>query len=317
MQVRKETLLIFCYSFHFLCTQESNTIASTSRNKETQLDDKITFVEQINVDSIKSKEHILNEDNMEEFYASLEAETTSPLHVQDNQSNNLSVRIRPSEETQKALQILQDFVTKQFSLLLHPGRSGLMKDILKYLLSLPSNEEFSVKTKSVLLQLSQSFSQWSLDYNNAILKLESATTNLSKAENLKDDLEANVKDFRETDMVDKFLSNQLACLMEEKRELEEKINAIKGEIADFSAQKDMVGKRKKELFHKGSVTKGERDGLRNQIPRLKAEQEWAKITQANIEEEWLKLGEQFIGSTKFEECTLEPSQHSLFNETNS
>ncbi|XP_027186539.1 TMV resistance protein N-like isoform X2 [Cicer arietinum] len=297
--------------------EESNTIASTSRNKETQLDDKITFVEQINVDSIKSKEHILNEDNMEEFYASLEAETTSPLHVQDNQSNNLSVRIRPSEETQKALQILQDFVTKQFSLLLHPGRSGLMKDILKYLLSLPSNEEFSVKTKSVLLQLSQSFSQWSLDYNNAILKLESATTNLSKAENLKDDLEANVKDFRETDMVDKFLSNQLACLMEEKRELEEKINAIKGEIADFSAQKDMVGKRKKELFHKGSVTKGERDGLRNQIPRLKAEQEWAKITQANIEEEWLKLGEQFIGSTKFEECTLEPSQHSLFNETNS
>jgi cell division protein FtsB len=235
---------------------------------------------------------------MEAFYASLEAEITSPLHVQDNQPNNETATIRPSEETQKALQILQDFVSKKFSLLLHPGRSGLLKDILKYLISLTPNEGVSLKTKSVLLQLSHGFAQWSLDYNNANLKIESATTDLSKVEKMKDCLESNVKDFRDMDMVEKCLSNQLACLQEEKRLLEEKINAIKAEIEDFTEQREMVAKRKTELFHKGSVIKAERDDLRNQVPRLKAEKELAKITQANIEEEWSKLGEQFIGSTE-------------------
>jgi len=243
----------------------------------------------------------INEENMESFYASLESETNSPLHVQPN---NETVRTRPSEETQKLLQILQDFVTKKFSLLLHPGRSGLMKDILKYLLTLTPDEGLSLKTKSVILKLSHSFSQWSLDYNNAILKLESVTTNLSKAETVNDYLEGNVKDFREMDMVEKCLSNQLAILQEEKRELEEKINAIKSEIADFTAQREMVVKRKTELFCKGKEMRVERDDLRNQVPRLKAEKELAKIIQANIEEEWSKLGEQFIGSTTFEEWRI-------------
>ncbi|XP_058779383.1 TMV resistance protein N-like [Vicia villosa] len=298
-------------------TQESSTIASTSTDKGTQLVDKITFVEQIKVNSTKRKQLILNaesyikivestinENNMEEFYASLEAEKASPIEVQ---SNNEIVGTRPSEETQKALQILQDLVSKKFSHLLHPGRSGLMKDILKYLLSLTPDEGFSLKSKSITLQLSHGFSQWSLDYNNANIKLESATTDLTKAEKMKDYLEDNVKDFREMDMVEKCLSNQLACLQEEKRELEEKMNAIKAEIADFTAQRDMVAKRKTELFQTGSVMKAERDDLRNQVPRLKAEKELANITQANIEEEWSKLGEQFIGSINFEELTLETS----------
>lgn len=314
MQVRKDTLLIFSLIISFICCQESSTVASTSREKGTQLVDKITSVEQINVDSINSKnltlnaesyinivESTTNEDNMESFYASLEAETNSPLHVQYNQPNNETVRIRPSEETVKTLQILEDLVTKKFSLLLHPGRSGLMKDILKYLLTLTPDEGLSLKTKSVILQLSHSFAQWSLDYKNAIFKLESATINLTKAEKVKDYLEANVKDFREMDMVEKCLSNQLASLQEEKRELEEKINAIKSEIADFTAQREMVEKRKTELFCKGKEMRVERDDLRNQVPRLKAEKELAKITQDNIEEEWSKLGEQFIGSTNFEE----------------
>ncbi|KAJ1386710.1 putative TMV resistance protein N-like [Sesbania bispinosa] len=272
---------------------ESSTIASTSRNKETQLGDIITYGEQINIGFIKSKEmarnqvksnaeeailhfnknqadiyeriddggqqlvpnteayiktneSTINEVSMEAFYVALEAETTSPSHVQDPQPNNIFVKTRSSEETKKALHILRDFVSKHFSLLLHPGH-------------------------------------------------------LSKAEKVKDDLEANVKDFREIDMVEKCLCNQLVCLQEKKRELEEKINAIKAEIADFTAQRQMAAKRKIELFHEGRVMKVERDDLRNKVPRLKAEQEWAKITQANIEAEWSKLGEQFIGSTNFEE----------------
>ncbi|KAK7314800.1 hypothetical protein VNO77_33328 [Canavalia gladiata] len=236
----------------------------------------------------------LNEDNMEAFYASLKAETASLSLVQDIQPNNVSVKTRPSEETQKWLRILQDLVSKKFSLLLHPERSGLVKDTLNYLLSLPPDEGLSLRTKSVIQQLSLSHAKWSLDYNNANHKLASATADLSKAQKVKNDLESNVKDFQEMDMVEKCLCNQLAILLEEKRDLEVKINAIKAEIADFTVQRDTVAKRKKELFHKGRMMKSERDDLRIQVPRLKADEEWVKMTQTNIEAEWSKLGEQFI-----------------------
>lgn len=56
--------------------------------------------------------------------------TTPPSHV---------VSFSPSEKTKKAIQILQDLFSKDFSLLLHPGRSIAMKDTLKYLLTLPKN----------------------------------------------------------------------------------------------------------------------------------------------------------------------------------
>lgn len=124
---------------------------------------------------------------------------------------------------------------------------------------------------------------------------------LSKARKLKHDLQANAEEFREMDMVERCLCDQLASLEEKKRELEEKINAVKSEIADFTSQKDMVAKRKRELFNKGIVMTDERDDLGNQVPGLKAEQEWAKTIQANIEEEWSKLGEKLIGSAGFEE----------------
>ncbi|XP_027357320.1 TMV resistance protein N-like [Abrus precatorius] len=246
-------------------------------------------------------ESSINEDNMEAFYASLEPETTSLSHVQDMQPNNVSVKPRPSEETQKWLQILRDFVSKKFSLLLHPGRSGLMKESLNYFRSLTPDEGLSLRTKSAIQQLSLSFAKWNLDYNNANLKLESATADLSKAEKLKDDLKANVKEFQDMDMVEKCLCNQLSILHKEKRDLEEKINAIKAEIADSTAQRDIVAKRKRELFHEGRVMKAETDDLRNQVPRLKADEEWAKLTQANIEAEWSKIGEQFIRSMHFED----------------
>ncbi|KAK7314749.1 hypothetical protein VNO77_33277 [Canavalia gladiata] len=155
----------------------------------------------------------INEDNMEAFYASLKAETASLSLVQDIQPNNVSIKTRPR-------------------------RSGLVKHTLNYLLSLLPDEGLSPRTKSAIQQLSLSHAKWSLDYNNANHKLESATADLSKAEKVKDDLEANVKDFLEMDMVEKCVSNQLAILQEEKRDLEGKINAIKAEIADFTAQRD-------------------------------------------------------------------------------
>jgi hypothetical protein len=64
---------------------------------------------------------------------------------------------------------------------------------------------------------------------------------LSKACEVKNDLEANVKEFNEMDKKEKNLCNQLAMFQEEKRKLEKKIEIINGHI-------DRVGKEKIELY---------------------------------------------------------------------
>ena len=53
-----------------------------------------------------------------------------------------------------------------------------------------------------------------------------------------------------------------------------------------------MAKEKEKCFENGRMLRGQRDNLRNQVLRLRAEQEWVKIIQANIEAEWSKMGEQ-------------------------
>ncbi|KAI4357281.1 hypothetical protein L6164_001241 [Bauhinia variegata] len=180
---------------------------------------------------VKSKhtqaEKTVTQENMEAFYASIDADS-SALPLAENTSTNIgSVIIPPCEETQKALQILQDLVTKKFSLLLHPGRTGIVKNVLDHLLSLSPDDGISLRMKFVIMQLSRSFRQWSLDYNDASLKLESATANQSSIVKLEERLAANVKEFREAAMLESEAISKLANLEAKKRELEDQINSIK------------------------------------------------------------------------------------------
>jgi hypothetical protein len=74
-----------------------------------------------------------NETDMKAFYYSLDF---SEDHF------------RPSDKTKKAIYVLQGLFSKEFSLLIQPGRSVVMKDTLKYLHSLPPEEGLSIKIKS-------------------------------------------------------------------------------------------------------------------------------------------------------------------------
>ncbi|MED6146143.1 hypothetical protein PIB30_031735 [Stylosanthes scabra] len=151
------------------------------------------------------------------------------------------------------------------------------------------------------IQFSTSFAQWSVDYNNARVKLESADKELWRAEKVIKELKVNKEEYKGVKMVEDTPRNQLESFEEKKRELEGQINAIKAEIADLNAESETAGKRKREVFENAKMLRSKRDGLRKQVPRLKAEKEWAKATQANIEAEWSLLAEQVIGSTTFEE----------------
>ncbi|QHO13951.1 hypothetical protein S245_053508 [Arachis hypogaea] len=213
----------------------------------------------------------------EENNASIEDENTPLLHLHEY------LRTRPSEKTLKAWQILRDLVRRKFSIVYHPARHGLMRDALKHLLNLPPEEGVSLRTMSILQQLSKSFAQWSLDYDN-VLKIK------SPEEKAKEDL---IREVKEIVTDEKALCTKLATLEQKKRELEEQINAVK-------AERDTLAKRKQVVLKSGKVL-SERDGLKNQVPRLKAEKELTKVTEANIEAEWSKLGKQVLESTSFVE----------------
>lgn len=234
-----------------------------------------------------------SETDMRAFYASLKpSDTTSQSHA---------VTLKSSENTKKSLHILQDLFSKDFSLLIHPGRSIQMKESLRYLLNLPQNEGFCLTTKSEIQKLLQCFERWSFKYHKASGLSAAAETELSKASEVMNDLDTNVQEFRNIEKEETCLSNKLVCLQEEKRMLEEKIKTLDADIKVSTKRRDMFRKRKMELYQKGREVKAKRDDLMINVPRLKTEQDLAGKTRDNIEAEWSKLREQFIRSTGIKE----------------
>lgn len=223
--------------------------------------------------------------NMKAFYASFDSsDTISPSHV---------VSFSPTEKTKKAIQLLQDFFSKDFSLLWHPGRCTVMKDILRYLLTLPQNEEFCMSTKSELQKMLRYFEQWSLEYYNASELSATAEKELSKANEMINYLDVNVKEFHEMEKKEMRLCDKLVSLEERKRKLEEEIEMVNVEIAKSRKRKDSVCKKKLELYKIGRELKGKRDDLMINVPKLKAEQEMGNKTRDYIEAEWIKVRQQF------------------------
>ncbi|MED6192391.1 hypothetical protein PIB30_009754 [Stylosanthes scabra] len=115
------------------------------------------------------------------------------------------------------------------------------------------------------------------------------------------DANGNVREFKEIVTKEKALCTKLDSLEQKKRELEEEITATKAEIARFTVKRDTVAKRKRQVFEDGKVMRSKKDGLMNKVPWLKAEMEWAFLTETNIEAEWSKLGKQVLQNTSFVE----------------
>ncbi|XP_019436810.1 PREDICTED: uncharacterized protein LOC109343117 isoform X2 [Lupinus angustifolius] len=233
----------------------------------------------------------LDDVEMKAFYASLDAEASVVTPPQDTSVVTESSNTTPCEESKKALKTLQDLLSKDFSILLHPGQSGTMKSTIEHLSKSSADDIISAELRLLLLEVSREFTRWSCDYNDASRKIESASTNILKADKLEEGLEANKNQFKEVLSLENDLTNQLASLEQKKKELEEQINAIKAHISVSQSAKNTVAKRKREIFEEAKTLKAQRDELREQLPHMRDECEVAKKIQANIKAEWSKLGE--------------------------
>ncbi|KAI4351984.1 hypothetical protein L6164_006281 [Bauhinia variegata] len=235
--------------------------------------------------------HNLDDGEMEAFYASLDGETSVLSSSKNAGVSSELTNAVPSEETQRALKTLQDFLSKDFLVLLNPLEYSTMKTTLDYLSSLSMDDGISVETRSSIVEVSREFTHWSWDYLSASSKIEFTIANLLKADELEEGLEANKKHFREHMFLETELHDQLTYLEERKKELEEQINAVKANISASRSAKSMAIKRKREIFEEGKMLKANRDELRVQVPYMRDERELAKKIQENIRDEWLKLGE--------------------------
>ncbi|KAK7314799.1 hypothetical protein VNO77_33327 [Canavalia gladiata] len=235
----------------------------------------------------------LDDVEMKAFYASLDAETSVMSPSRDTAVITELSNTTPCEETKKALKTLQDLLSKDFSDLLHTGQSCTIKSAIEYLSKLSADDGLSAELKLLILEVSREFTRWSCDYNDATRKIESASSNILKADKLEESLEANKNEFKEVLSLENELNNQLSCLEQRKKELEEQINAIKANISVFRSAKTTSTKRKREVFEEAKTLKAQRDELREQVPHLRDEWEGAKKLQANIRAEWSKLGEKF------------------------
>ncbi|CAL5184918.1 unnamed protein product [Lathyrus oleraceus] len=266
------------------------------------------------LESRQNQEELSLDDDVEmkAFYASLDVETSFKSPSQDTtvitESSNTTT---PSEETSKALKTLQDLLSKDFSVLLQTKQCGAMKSTIEYLSKMSSVKGISSEMKLLILEVSREFTRWSCDYNNASKKIESASSNITKADKLEESLEANKNEFKEVLSLENELCNQLATLEQRKKELEDQINAIKANISVFQSAKFTAAKRKREVFEEAKTLKAQRDELREQVPQLKDEREMAKKIQENIQVEWLKLGEKFnkrlngVNSEYIQACSSE------------
>ncbi|KAJ1386720.1 Zinc finger, BED-type [Sesbania bispinosa] len=248
------------------------------------------------------EELTLDDVEMKAFYASLDAETSVMSPSQDTTVITDLSTTTPCEETKKALKTLQDLLSKDFPVLLHNGQCGTMKSTIEYLSKSSADDGISAEMRLLILEVSREFTRWSCDYNDASRKIESASSNILKADKLEEGLEANKNEFKEVLSLENELSNQLACLEQRKKELEEQINAIKANISVFQSAKNTAIKRKREVFEEAKTLKAQRDELREQVPHLRDEWEVAKKIQANIQDEWSKLGEKFNKSLNGVNC---------------
>ncbi|KAI5445052.1 hypothetical protein KIW84_013345 [Lathyrus oleraceus] len=234
----------------------------------------------------------MEHDNMEAFYSSLHAET----YISLGDTSDVSKLVYPkmSEETRKALEILKELLSKQISHLIEPTSTTSMRTTLEYLCTLiAEDDDVSMRLKSVILQLLADFTQWSCDYNDANMKLESSILVLSKLQNLEEGVVANKDQFSEVVSIESGLTGQLVYLEERMKELQEKISVVKMNISISEVARDAAVRKKRETFEEGRELKAQRDELRKRRLRLRAEQESAKVTKGYIEDEWSKIGEKF------------------------
>ncbi|QHO14014.1 hypothetical protein S83_052782 [Arachis hypogaea] len=125
------------------------------------------------------------------------------------------------------------------------------------------------------------------------MKVESTASELSRADNLKSDLENNKSQFSDMVASEKELRQKLACLEEMKEDLEKQIRTINADIMASRKEQNTTQMRKRDVYVEGKALKARMDMAKEKVPHLQHEHDLAKENQEKIKAEWSEFGEKF------------------------
>ncbi|KAL4317381.1 hypothetical protein HN51_071394 [Arachis hypogaea] len=202
------------------------------------------------------------------------------------------ISFSPNEETKEALIIVRDFTinNNDASVFLDAQHCCIMKTSLDYLSSLSANDGLSGAMRALISETSTVFAHCSSSYIEANMKIESTASELSRADNLKSDLENNKNQFNDMVASEKELQQKLARLEEMKKELEKQIRTTNANIMASRKELNTTLKRKRGVYVEGKALKAQMD-VKEKVPRLQHEHDLAKENQEKIKAEWSEFGE--------------------------
>ncbi|KAL4374410.1 hypothetical protein AHAS_Ahas05G0179000 [Arachis hypogaea] len=179
------------------------------------------------------------------------------------------ISFSPNEETKEALIIVRDFTinNNDASVFLDAQHCCIMKTSLDYLSSLSANDGLSGAMRALISETATVFAHCSSSYIEANMKIESTASELSRADNLKSDLENNKNQFNDMVASEKELRQKLARLEEMKKELEKQIRTTNANIMASRKELNTTRKRKRGVYVEGKALKAQMD-VKEKVPCL-------------------------------------------------
>ncbi|KOM54619.1 hypothetical protein LR48_Vigan10g051100 [Vigna angularis] len=234
-----------------------------------------------NEPSVRNQIEQTQEDHeeMDTFYASLGAKS----HVSHSRHKTATNVL--SKMTREALKIVEDFISDDALVLLHPERFSIVKNSLAYLSTLSADDGMSIAMEALISEALGKFTHWRRDYTEASMKIETTASELQRADELEAGLESNKNQYVEVMALENELHQKLSWMEKRKESLEEEIKAIEANIAASEIEKGMIHQRKRNIFEEGKTLKTQRDELMEKSPYLQQEHSLAMEKQTRIKVE--------------------------------
>ncbi|KAG2384989.1 uncharacterized protein HKW66_Vig0120810 [Vigna angularis] len=242
-----------------------------------------------NEPSVRNQIEQTQEDHeeMDTFYASLGAKS----HVSHSRHKTATNVL--SKMTREALKIVEDFISDDALVLLHPERFSIVKNSLAYLSTLSADDGMSIAMEALISEALGKFTHWRRDYTEASMKIETTASELQRADELEAGLESNKNQYVEVMALENELHQKLSWMEKRKESLEEEIKAIEANIAASEIEKGMIHQRKRNIFEEGKTLKTQRDELMEKSPYLQQEHSLAMEKQTRIKVEWSEFRKKF------------------------
>ncbi|XP_023885427.2 uncharacterized protein LOC111997559 isoform X2 [Quercus suber] len=244
------------------------------------------------------------DDDIKSFYTSLGADSQSASNSVI--TNVQSKKTRPGQfNIDKALDMVKNVLTTDFSSACHPGCSISLNSALELLCYMDENDGISVKMKDLVLQISKDFTVLKIRFYQASNTIQRCTNLIKPMAEIASQLDENKQKFLKLDSVEATIQRSIIEAETQINEhmhdkvgrsisgAEGQINELKQKIDSLTKQKEKAKQEKKTIYSEGKKLKEKWDAAAN----AEEEKKEAERIKREIEEKWSDYNKQFENFT--------------------